>query len=89
MTLPKKKSRTIEVDGVNYRWMIGKERNAPHPESNRHTAYYADIIVETPDGTILKHEAMIGTQAFLDDESRDLPMTPAMVRTFIRSRLGA
>jgi len=57
MTLPKKGTRPLEHNGENYRWMLGKHRAAPDD------SMVADIIVETPDGKILKREMVIAVSA--------------------------
>lgn len=80
MTLPKK-ARTLEVDGTTYRWMVGKT----NPSDDT-----ANVVVERPDGSTLSYREKVrkwdpaadyGEGAF-----QGLPVTPEMVRDFIRSR---
>lgn len=85
MTLPKKKSRPLEVDGVNYRWMVGK---------TDHRDGTANVVIELPDGSNIDYRAKVekwdpNAGDYGDGEYQGIPVTPAMVRDFIRSRLGA
>ena len=78
MTLPKKKSRNITVDGVKYRWTVGKI----HFKGGMG---YADVVVETPKGQVMKYTEKL--KHHKDGESIGLPVTPAMVKEFIQSRV--
>jgi hypothetical protein len=80
MTMPRKGTRLITVDGVEYRWLL----------SNRQSLCVADcdIIVELADvpiGKLLTKPAAIG-QWFGDDY--DYAVTPALIETGIRRAIA-
>ena len=52
MTLPKKGSRTLEYNGQNYRWMVGKSRQETSKDGV--VCNIADLVVETPEGKTFK-----------------------------------
>ncbi len=85
MTLPKKKSRNIEVDGIKYRWMVGTIKY-------RGGMGYADVVVEDPKGKILKYTETLKSRKEVDmgwgmDKYIYVPVTPVMIRDFIRSQV--
>lgn len=84
MTLPKKNSRTVEVDGVSYRWMVGK---------TNHRDGTANVVVELPDGTTMTYREKVEKWDFNAKDGNGgylgIPVTPEMVRDFIRSRASA
>lgn len=81
MALPKKKSRLIDVDGVKYRWMVGK---ISHRDGT------AAIVVELPDkgkiGYCQKIETWNPDADWGNGGYEGTPVTPVMVRDFIRER---
>lgn len=77
MTLPKKGTRTVQVEGKNYRWKVGKI-----------TREYANITVETPTKEIWQFRARMKEFDAGMDEYKGIPITPVMVRDFIQDRLA-
>lgn len=80
MALPKS-ARTIEVDGVVYKWMLGK--TAPDDTAN--------VVVEFPNGKVMSYREQVRYWDYtLVNEGGyvGIPVTPEMVRQFIRTRLG-
>ena len=75
MTLPKN-SRKIEVDGIDYRWMLGKRRKGPENMD------YADIVIERQsDGELVKHEVCLGDKDTPDEYKPEI--TPSFVKEII------
>lgn len=80
MTMPRKNTRLITVDGIQYRWVL----------SSHHALCVADrdIIVEfadTPAGKLLAKPTAID-QWFGDDY--DYTITPALIETGIRKAIN-
>ncbi|WP_256081195.1 hypothetical protein [Massilia sp. YIM B04103] len=88
MTIPRKKSRLIEVDAVRYRYVISKSG----ADDDGHFKLNLTIQIESGDGSILKVEGLRSRDYWLDFphiESSDkyLSMKPGQVAAIIRRAL--
>ena len=78
MAIPKKKSRLISVDGLEYRWLISFNRDAP---------FYRIVTIavqlsNSPRTKLIVYP--IGVDVNFVDYDRDEPFTPKVVEQFIR-----
>ena len=79
MAIPKKKSRLISVDGLEYRWLISFDLDAP-----LYRIVTIAVHLSTSPGTKLIVYP-IGVDVNFIDYDRDQPITPKVVEEFIRT----
>lgn len=83
MALPRKKSRSISVDGQNYRWLLSVNTNAPF----HRTLTIAVELAHSPGTKLIV--SPIGVDVSYVDYNRDEPITPKVIEKFIRDAIEA
>lgn len=83
MGIPKKKSRRIIVDGLEYRWLLSFNRDAPLLR----LVTIAVELIDSPGTKLIVYP--IGVDHNFVDYDRDKPFTPAVVKKFIRQAIEA
>ena len=83
MAIPQKKSRSITVDGLDFRWHLSINRNAPFYR----IATIAIELAASPGARLVVFP--IGVDFNYVDYDRDEPFTPKVVELFIRSAVEA
>ena len=83
MTLPKKKSRSIEIDSVRYRWLISKH----------HDNLHLSVEAEENHGRLLQaffepHDAYKKRNYEWKKVSQGVSITPKLVRQIVKQALA-
>lgn len=80
MGIPKKKSRRITVDGLDYRWLLTFSRYASFFRS----ITIAVELIDSPGSKLVVYPVGVDHN-YADYELDDAPFTPKVVEQFIRS----
>ena len=76
MTLTKS-ARTLRLGGLIYRWIVGKSHDG-----------VSSIVVETPEKAHWSFRCKVTETDPETDETKGIPVTPAMVKEFIREKIA-
>ena len=83
MAIPRKNSRTISVDGLEYRWLLSINRDAPFYR----IVTIAVELASSPGTKLIVYP--IGVDINHVDYNRGEPFTPMVIAQFIRSACDA
>lgn len=86
MALPKKGSRTITVDGVTYRWMVGKRS---YTDAHGVSALSLSVVIEHAEQpgamcrALFRGEALFAVPSLGFDDAQSISIKPGIVRQII------